>query len=357
MSDAAWMARCLDLARQAEGRTAPNPLVGAVIVRDGEVVGEGWHARAGLDHAEIVALRQAGKKAWGSTLYVNLEPCAHHGRTPPCTDAILASGVRRVVAGMVDPHALVNGAGIRRLEGAGLEVVVGVIERECRALNRPFITAVTLGRPMVVLKAAASLDGRISTVAGESRWVTGEPARLHGHELRNRLDAILVGRVTAESDDPRLDCRLPGGRDPVPVLLDTSLKVPFHAKMFHGSRQAIVYCGKGTPVPSDHPARVIPLGEDAGTLPVRDVLSDLVTRGVHSVLVEGGGRVHRSFLDAGVVDRVLLYLAPKVFAGGPGWVGGDGIPRIGDAHRFTLLDTARLGDDLLLDLGVSCSRD
>lgn len=356
MTDAYWMARCLELARRAQGRTSPNPLVGAVVVAGDQAVGEGWHARAGADHAEVVALREAGDRARGATLYVNLEPCAHFGRTPPCTDAILAAGIRRVVAGMVDPHALVNGAGIRRLSQGGLDVSVGVLEAECRALNRPFLTAITRGRPLVVLKAAATLDGRIATATGQSRWITGEEARREGHVLRDRLDAILVGKGTALADDPRLDCRIPEGRDPVPVVLDSHLRVPPGARMFHGSQRALVYCVDSPPA-GDHPAQLVQVPQGADGRPsVQAVLQDLLRRGIHSVLVEGGGQVHRAFLEAGVVDRIHLYLAPFVLAGGPGWVGGDPILRIEDAGRFRCVHHSLVGEDLLVELEAPCSQ-
>lgn len=349
------MARCLTLARKAEGRTSPNPMVGAVIVRQGEVVGEGWHARAGTPHAEVRALREAGDRARGATLYVNLEPCCHHGRTPPCVDAIAAAGIRRLVAGMRDPHPLVDGRGFACLRAAGVAVEVGVLEAECRKLNQAFLTAVLLERPLVVLKAAASLDGRIATSTGESRWITGEASRRRVHEIRNRLDAVLVGRKTAVADDPRLDSRLPGGRPPLPVLLDSGLAVPPQARMFHGERRAVVYTARPPETAADEgggasPADRVTVPRSGRGLDLGAVLRDLASRGVHSLLVEGGGEVHRSFIDEGVVDRVLLFLAPRVLAGGPGWVGGAGYPYLGRVPRFRLTALEALGQDALLTL-------
>ncbi len=349
MSDLQWMERCIALARQAEGRTSPNPMVGAVIVRDGQVVGEGWHARAGQPHAEVGALLQAGQLARGATLYVNLEPCSHHGRTPPCTEAILRAGLARVVVGMSDPNPKVDGRGIARLRQAGLEVERSVGEQACRELNQAFVTAMERGRPLVVLKAAATLDGRIATVTGESQWITSAAAREHVHGLRDRHDAILVGSGTALADDPQLSCRLEGGRDPVPVLLDARLRVSSTARMFASGAGALVYSTRQPPV--DHPATVIqvPAGAQGG-VDLEAVLSHLARRGVHSLLVEGGGAVHRSFLDAGLVDRVLLYLAPKIFAGGPGWVAGPGIERLADGFDMDLVQVTMLAPDLLLEL-------
>ncbi|MFH1468897.1 MAG: bifunctional diaminohydroxyphosphoribosylaminopyrimidine deaminase/5-amino-6-(5-phosphoribosylamino)uracil reductase RibD [Pseudomonadota bacterium] len=350
MNDADYMHRCLELAARAVGRTAPNPLVGAVIVAGGEIVGEGFHARAGEAHAEVLALRRAGQRARGATLYVNLEPCDHHGRTPPCTEAILTAGIRRVVIGMSDPNPLVLGRGIQRLRAAGLEVEVGVRFDDCRAVNADFVTAMERGRPRVTLKAAATLDGRIATQTGESQWITSPEARAHVHRLRNERDAVLVGAGTALVDDPALTCRLAGGRDPVPVVLDSRLRVPVTARMFAAGARALVYTAVAPP--PEHPATVVRVAAGPGGLDLGEVLADLLRRGLHSVLVEGGGQVHRSFLDAGLVDVVLLYLAPAVLGGGPGWVGGPPIPRLADALAFDLhLGSIKtFGPDLLLTL-------
>lgn len=216
VAEAAWMHRCIALARRAEGRTAPNPMVGALVIVGGEVVAEGWHAAPGRDHAEVDALRKLGGRAEGATMVVNLEPCCHHGRTPPCTDALLAAGIRRVIVGMVDPNPIVGGRGLEILRQAGLEVVVGVEEAACRALNAGYILALEQRRPFVVAKAGVTLDGRIADAAGASRWITGEAARAAAHGLRDRCDAVLVGSGTLLADDPALTTRLPGGRDPGP---------------------------------------------------------------------------------------------------------------------------------------------
>lgn len=352
MNDVLAMQRCLELAGQAAGRTAPNPLVGAVVVQHGEIVGEGWHRRAGLEHAEIQALRAAGSRARGATLVVNLEPCNHHGRTPPCTDAILQAGIARVVAGMQDPHPLVNGAGVERLRDAGVEVVVGVLEGACRALNRAFVSAVTRGRPVVTLKAACTLDGYIALPTGESQWITGEVARAHTQHLRNVNDALLVGRATAQKDDPRLTCRLEGGRDPRPVLLDSNLCVSRTSRMFAGSRRALVYTAVGPDDPGDHPAEVVTVPRRADGLDLEAVCRDLVQRGVHSLLVDGGAHVHRAFLAAGLADVLMLYLAPKALGGGLPWLGGPAVPTLAGAFGFGLVRTEVLGDDILLELAV-----
>ncbi len=349
MNHATWMRRCLALAGSAQGRTAPNPMVGAVVVRDGQSVAEGFHARAGEPHAEVMALQQARENARGATLYVNLEPCSHHGRTPPCTEAILRAGVAHVVIGMCDPNPTVNGRGVRRLRDSGLEVDVGTCETECRELNRAFVSAMERGRPWVVLKAAATLDGRIATEGGESRWITGPEARRHVHGLRDLHDGILVGSGTALADDPRLTCRVEGGRDPIPVLLDGRLRVPSGARMFARGAEALVYSlGRSR---SDHPATIVPSSPaPAGGVLLLPVLEDLVGRGIHSLLVEGGGRVHRAFFDSGLFDSVLLYLAPRLLAGGPGWLAGPGVGSLAESFELRVVGITRLGADLLLEL-------
>jgi diaminohydroxyphosphoribosylaminopyrimidine deaminase/5-amino-6-(5-phosphoribosylamino)uracil reductase len=346
VTDAAFMARALELAARARGRTAPNPMVGAVIVRDGQVLAEGWHHAPGTAHGEVDALSKIGGRAPGATIYVTLEPCCHHGRTPPCTDAILASGAARVVAAMVDPDPRVAGKGIAILQGAGIEVDVGVLETESRRLNRGYILARTAGRPAVTLKSGITLDGRIASAYGESRWITSEEGRLAGHRARDVHDAILAGRRTIAIDDPQLTTRIPGGRDALPVVLDSQLQLSANHRVFHGSRRAVVYACAGE---RDLPADVVKVPPDPGGVDLRAVLADLVERGVHSVLVEGGGLVTRSFLDAGLVDRIDLFVSPKVLAGGPGWVGGEGF-HLADAPTFVVTDVAKIGPDVLLSL-------
>jgi diaminohydroxyphosphoribosylaminopyrimidine deaminase / 5-amino-6-(5-phosphoribosylamino)uracil reductase len=348
LNDVAWMSRCLALARLAEGRTAPNPMVGAVVVHDGVMVGQGWHSRAGAEHAEVMALRAAGERARGSTLYVNLEPCCHFGRTPPCTDAILKAGVQRVVTGLQDPNPLVNGQGIAQLRAAGVQVDVGVLEGECRATNEPFLKSFLHGRPLVLLKAACTLDGHIATVTGESRWISSADARAHAHGLRNVADAVLVGSGTALADDPRLGCRVENGRDPVPVLLDTRLRVPVSARMFQGSCRALVFTSQEPE--ATHPADVVRVREGPSGVDLGVVTRELCVRGVHTLLVEGGAAVHRSFLDAGLVDRIYLYVSPKILGGGRNWVGGLGVGHLADAWSFEICRSQRLGPDLLLVL-------
>jgi diaminohydroxyphosphoribosylaminopyrimidine deaminase/5-amino-6-(5-phosphoribosylamino)uracil reductase len=342
--------------RQAEkglGRTSPNPAVGAVLVKDGRVVGRGHHARAGGPHAEVVALRAAGARARGADLYTTLEPCDHWGKTPPCSVAVLEAGVRRVFFGSSDPNPLVNGRGVARLRDGGVEVTGGVLGAECDALNAPWFTFITRGRPFVTLKAAVSLDGRLATRTGDARWVTGDEARAWGHRLRDRVDAILVGAGTARADDPELTARLPGGggRDPLRVVLDTRLSLPGKLRLLHPR----------SPVPTvvaHASARARPVGPGVELLRCRrgrdgvdlpDLLERLAARGVTHLLVEGGARVHAAFLRAGLVDRVAVLIAPKL-------VGADGVPlaagrgpaRMAEALRLEDVHVERLGDDVLV---------
>jgi diaminohydroxyphosphoribosylaminopyrimidine deaminase/5-amino-6-(5-phosphoribosylamino)uracil reductase len=346
--DARWMGLALDMARRGAGRTAPNPMVGAVIVRDGEVLAEGFTQPPGQAHAEPHALGQIGAKAAGATMYVTLEPCCHWGRTPPCTDAILASGLRRVVVGTVDPFPLVAGKGIARLREAGVEVTVGVREGECRRVNLGFLRGLAGGLPEVTLKAATTLDGRIAADDGASRWITGPAAREDGHRLRDTHDAVLVGIGTVLADNPALTTRLRGGRDAIPVVLDTELRIPADARVLHGAQRAVVLCAEDAK-PRDLRADVLRVPRGPGGLDVRAALRALAARGLHRVLAEGGGRVHRALLDADAVDRVELYVNARVLGGARGVFAGPGYT-LADAPSFRFVAARPLGDDLHVTL-------
>jgi diaminohydroxyphosphoribosylaminopyrimidine deaminase/5-amino-6-(5-phosphoribosylamino)uracil reductase len=352
--DARWMRRCVELARNAEGRTAPNPMVGAVIVHDSDgietLLGEGWHSKAGEPHAESEALANVIGDTTGATLYVSLEPCCHHGRTPPCTDSILQAGISRVVVGMVDPNPIVQGKGIALLRNAGIEVVVGVEENACRELNAGYIKAIFQGRPRVWLKAAATLDGRISDHKGVSQWITGEEARLHGHRMRDRVDAIMIGSGTLHSDDPSLTTRFEGGRDAIPVVIDTNLTISTSAKLLNSSRRALIYCAEDAPQ-RDIEADVVRVNRLGAGLDLTSIMRDLATRDVHNLMVEGGGLLNRSLFEACLVDRLLMFVAPKVLVGGAGFIGGDPLD-LEEGFEFTLLSATRLGVDVLLDYKV-----
>ncbi len=348
MAETRWMLRCLTLASQGRGRTAPNPMVGVVIVRGEQVLAEGWHRAPGLAHAEVDALAQLQTEAAGATMYVNLEPCCHHGRTSPCTDAIIEADIAEVVVGVIDPDSRMQGKGITQLQQAGIQVDVGTAEAECRALNEAYFSVLERGRPWVTIKAAITLDGRIADLDGDSQWITGPQARAAGHVLRNAHDAVLVGAGTLRADDPSLNTRLDGGRDALPVLLDTELRCPADAKVLHAGRRPVIYCAEGT-APREIPADIVAVPRAAAGLALTPVLEDLAKRGVHSVLVEGGGKVIRSLLDHDLVDRIELFLGPTILAGGPGWVGGAPFP-LAAAPGFSVIATETVGVDAHLTL-------
>jgi diaminohydroxyphosphoribosylaminopyrimidine deaminase/5-amino-6-(5-phosphoribosylamino)uracil reductase len=339
-------------ARRGLGRTSPNPAVGALLVKGGRVVGRGHHVRAGAPHAEVMAIRDAGPSARGADLYTTLEPCDHVGRTPPCTLAILAAGVRRVFSGSDDPNPHVNSRGIRRLRRAGIEVEAGVLREACDALNEPWFRFITTGRPHVTLKVAATLDGRIATASGDSRWVTGPEARAHVHRLRDAVDAVLVGAATVRADDPRLTARLPGGRgrDPVRVVLDSRLELPMTRRIFRQRSEAATLVAHVTGTPPSKPPRGVEYLRcrvRRGRVDLLDLLSRLGERGVTTLLVEGGAEVNRSFLEAGLVDQLLLFVAPKIAGGGIPWLGGKGPARMAEALPVHDLRMRRMGRDLL----------
>lgn len=377
------MRMALSLAARARYRCHPNPQVGCVIVRDGQVVGRGYHQRRGAPHAEVHALREAGPAARGATVYVTLEPCNHHGLTPPCSEALIAAGVARVVAAMEDPDQRTAGNGLRRLAAAGIEVTTGICSDEARALNRPWLTWKQQGRPYVLLKAATSLDGKIATAGGESKWMTGEAAREEVHQLRDQVDAILVGIRTVKADNPLLNtrCQQPGPlalgwnlpdevrhapalaeatdlgpwepRHPVRVVLDSMGRTPPDARLL----PAIIYVTQLAPVPRlqalrEAGADLVILPEDKdGLVPLAPMLADLGKRGICSVLVEGGGQVHWSFLGQGLADGVRFYLAPRLVGGqqAPSAISGPGIQRLADTVRLRRPEVRMVGGDLAVE--------
>jgi diaminohydroxyphosphoribosylaminopyrimidine deaminase/5-amino-6-(5-phosphoribosylamino)uracil reductase len=347
------MRRALALAEQGRGRTSPNPVVGAVLVRDGTIVGEGFHERYGGPHAEVMALRAAGEQARGATLYVTLEPCCHVGLTGPCTEAILAAGVRRVVAATIDPNALVSGKGIALLRAAGVEVEVGLLEPEAREQNRFYLRWITTGLPFVGLKWAMSADGRIATRTGDAKYLTGETARALVHRLRAEWDAVLVGVGTVATDDPELTVRLVEGRNPLRVVLDSRLRTPPTARLLKAPGSTLVV--GALPLDAEKAraleaagAEVVGVPAFEGRVDIRSLLRLLGNRRLTSVLVEGGAEVHASFFRAGAVDEVHGFVAPLVIGGreAPGPVGGAGAALLAQAARLALVRQERLGDDI-----------
>jgi diaminohydroxyphosphoribosylaminopyrimidine deaminase / 5-amino-6-(5-phosphoribosylamino)uracil reductase len=359
--DAAPMRRALELAERGRPTTSPNPLVGCVLVRGEGVVGEGWHERPGGPHAEIVALAAAGERARGATAYVTLEPCDHHGRTPPCSDALLAAGVVRIVIATLDPNPLVDGRGAARLRDAGVEVRVGVLAAEAEAQNVAYRTAQRLGRPWVRYKTAMTLDGKIATRTGQSRWITGEASRALVQRWRHESDAVAVGVSTVLLDDPRLTARVPLGRSPRKVVFDSVARTPPQAALFEPDEagetaRVTLLVGPAAPATRldalrQRGADVVVSDDGRGRPDVTTALRHLLTRqGVTSLLLEGGGTLAWSFVEARAIDRVAWFVGPMLLGGkGASPLGGLGVATIGDAIGLDAVAVRHLGPDLLVE--------
>jgi diaminohydroxyphosphoribosylaminopyrimidine deaminase / 5-amino-6-(5-phosphoribosylamino)uracil reductase len=358
------MREALRLAALGRHRTRPNPMVGCVLAKDGRIVGTGYHRQAGGPHAEAFALQEAAEAARGATAYVTLEPCAHHGRTPPCAEALLRAGVNRVVAAMEDPDERVAGRGLQMLREEGVQTEVGLLAAEAEQLNRAWLHWKRSGRPLVTLKAAVTLDGKIACCTGDSRWVTGELARDHVHRSRERSDAILCGVGTVKADNPELTAR-PAGvsdpQDPLRVVVDSLARTPPTARLLHPEVMArggkvLIACTKLAPpgriqALREAGADVVEFEPASGLVPLPGLMAELGRRSVASLLVEGGGQIHWSFLQGRLAHRVMVYIAPKLIGGfqAPGWVGGPGLPKMADAWRLTGTEIIRIGEDLLLE--------
>jgi len=359
-----YMRRALDLARRGEGFTSPNPMVGAVVVKDGRIVGEGYHQAAGLPHAEVNALDDAGEEAHGAVLYVTLEPCNHTGRTPPCTEKIIRSGIRTVVTAMDDPNPRVAGGGHTALAAQDIQVQRGVCEPEARRQNEAFVKYICTGRPFVTLKCAATLDGRIATRTGDARWVTGPASRRQVHRIRHAVDGIMVGINTVRADDPSLTTRLPADvqpdpRDPVRIILDSRLSISENAGILRLDSEAVTLIICADSVPDTARTQIerpgvevvtIPTGSD-GRIDLAALMQYLGDRDITSLLIEGGSRVIAAALNAGIVDKAMFFYAPKILGG------DDGVPicagpsrdSMGDSIRLTDVRTERFEDDLLVE--------
>lgn len=344
------------LALKAAGRTSPNPMVGAVLVRGGKIIATGFHRIAGEDHAEIVALKRVGSKAKGATLYINLEPCSHYGRTPPCSQALIRAGVKEVVAGMMDPNPLVGGRGFRELKRAGIKVRVGLLEEECRTLNEAFIKYVTRRLPFVTLKLAASLDGKIAAVTGDARWISSETSRRMVHKLRNQVDAIVAGVGTVLADDPQLTCRIPNGRNPWRVILDSRLRIPLAASLLRQTdpeRSIIVTSDRSSRqrvrAIESLGAQVWRLRLRRGKIPWTAILRKLAAKDVLSVMIEGGATTAAWALREKAVDKIMLFYGP-IILGGDGRVMIDalGVKRVGQALRVQRTRVRKSGTDTLV---------
>lgn len=354
LDDERFMALAVEQARSAMGTTAPNPSVGAVVVRDGVVLGAGHTQPVGGPHAEVACLQAvaaAGHTPLGATMYVTLEPCRHVGRTAPCTHALIRAGITRVVVGSVDPFPPMQGKGLDELRAAGLIVDLGLRREACDAVVRGFARAVTHGLPEVTLKIATSLDGNIATASGESQWITGPDARTDGHRLRANHDAILVGVGTVLADNPRLTVRGVPGTNPVPVILDSNLRTPADAAVFSGTERVVIICADDAP-DVELPADIVRVQRGQGGVDIHDAMEQIVGRGLHRVLIEGGGQIARSALDARLVDEVVVYQSGRIIPGGRSWVGGEPLESLADAVTLSIRSAGMLGPDVVLRYGA-----
>ncbi len=365
MDDRQFMKMALALARKGTGFTSPNPMVGAVVVKDGKVVGKGYHRKAGAPHAEVEALQDAGPLSRGATLFVTLEPCNHFGRTPPCTRAILDAGIRSVVAAMKDPNPSVAGGGIDFLEENGVKNTVGLLETEARTLNEAYVKYVLTRRPFVTAKCAATLDGRIATRTGDSRWVTGPRARAHVHRMRHAVDAILVGVGTVARDDPRLTTRIPGkkGSHPVRIILDTRLSLPEEAKVLrHGTNSdTFIVIGETYRTAPEVVAKrariekpgvkVIEAPTQNGEIDLSCLMDRLGALGITSLLIEGGSRILGSAFSSGIVDKIAFFFAPKILTGDDGYpiCRGKGPAFMGESLSVHKVRLRRFGEDVMIE--------
>ena len=357
MDDIKFMRRALELAQMAEGDTSPNPMVGAVIVDGGgNIVGEGYHHKAGQPHAEINALAAAGDTAKGTTVYVTLEPCSHYGRTGPCCEALIKAGVKRVVSAVTDPNPLVAGRGLNRLREAGIEVTEHVCEDEAKKLNEKFFFWITHKRPFVSLKYAMTLDGRLAAAGGDSKWITGTDARTYAHYLRKTHDAVLVGKNTVLQDDCELTTRMVEGKNPIRIVLDSNAAIPLNAKILNGEAKTIVAVSEAAPqdkldeLQKLTNAEVLKLPQRNGHLDLQALLEKLAAVEITSILVEGGSEVHGAFIDAGLAERVYAFIAPKIIGGknATGPVGGIGSTDMGKALKLHGVEYKQLGTDFLI---------
>jgi len=352
------MQRAIELAARGLGKTNPNPLVGAVVVKDGRIIGEGFHEKPGGHHAEINAFMNAKEPVEGAAMYVTLEPCAHYGKTPPCADKIIEKGIKQVIIGIKDPNPLVAGKGIKKLIEAGISVNTGILADKCRKQNEVFLKFIIEKKPFVILKAGMSLDGKIATVSGESRWITCEASRAHVHQLRNNYMGIMVGINTVFRDNPLLTCRKRGGRNPIRIIVDSRLRIPINAKVLYGQNES------KTIIATTHLAEPEKIKELKGLgvdIIVTEGINDRVNlerlmellgeRGIDSILLEGGPTLNYSALEAGIVDKVMMYTAPMLIGGrfSKTAVEGEGIRELSEAIRLEEISCRKIDKDIMIE--------
>lgn len=360
-----YMKKALELAEKGRGMVSPNPMVGAVIVKDNRIIGEGYHERCGCNHAEVNAFNNAIEDVEGATMYVTLEPCSHYGRTPPCVERIIGMKIGKVIIGTLDPNPLVSGRGVSKLKEAGVEVEVGVLEGECKMKNEIFMKYIIDKTPFVIMKGAMSLDGKIATKTGESRWITGDKAREQVHKLRSELTGIMVGVNTVIMDDPELTCRIEGGNNPIRIIVDSSLRIPKESKIVKTSNQVRTILAttkkakeKDKIKLKDRGIEILETKSKDGKVDLKELVIKLGSLGVDSILLEGGGELNYSALKSGIVDKVQMYIAPKIVGGSlaKGPVSGEGIELLSDAIMIRSLRTKVFGEDILIEGYVDSSK-
>ena len=351
-----YMKASIKLGKRAECMTSPNPLVGAVVVKNGRMVGKGYHRIAGAPHAEVLAINQAGKHLRGAVLYVTLEPCDHYGRTPPCTDAIIKSGIRKVVAAMKDPNPINNGRGLRRLKKHGIKVITGVLKEEAVEINAPYIKFIKTKMPYVTVKAASSLDGKIATRTGESKWITGEDSRRYVRRLRGKVDAVMIGLNTIMKDDPLLMADRSSKKNPIRIIVDSHLTTPLNARIFSTIKSSPIIIATIKRYPKikryeEKGARVIVTRQKAGRIDLKDLFKKLAEREITHILVEGGGELIGNLVDERLVDRYLFFFAPKIMGGRDAItsVEGKGISKLRNALSLKIVKIRKFRDDILIE--------
>ncbi|MBS3105752.1 bifunctional diaminohydroxyphosphoribosylaminopyrimidine deaminase/5-amino-6-(5-phosphoribosylamino)uracil reductase RibD [Candidatus Woesearchaeota archaeon] len=342
----------IKLAERGKGITSPNPMVGCIVVKRGRIVGKGFHKKAGTEHAEVLALNDAGKKAINSTLYVNMEPCSHWGRTPPCTERIVEAGVREIIIGMKDPNPLVDG--FRELKFRGLKTKIGILEKDAKKLNEVFIKYIKTKRPFVILKVAMSVDGKIATSTGDSKYITSKEARTYVHQLRSDVDAVMIGLNTLLRDNPELTPRLVKGKDPMKIVVDSSLKIPKSCNLMKDPAKLIIATTSKAPKNAvkklqQKGINVIVTKSKNGMVELQDLMKQLGKHEITSVMIEGGSQLNSSAIKEGIVDRVLIFTAPKIIGNGIGAIGSLGIKKINNAINLKNPLTRKIGKDLLIE--------
>lgn len=352
------MKLAIKLAINGVGKVNPNPLVGAVIVKDEEIIGQGYHECCGKEHAEVNAFKSLAKDAEGATLYVTLEPCSHYGKTPPCVDEIIKNKIVKVVIGMVDINPLVSGRSVNKLRDAGIEVIVGILEEECKKINEVFIKYITKKKPFVVLKSAMSLDGKIATSSGESKWITGEGSRIEVHNLRNKLSSIMVGVNTIIKDNPELTCRVSGGRNPIRIVVDSKLRIPMESKVIVEINKSKTIIAT-TEVANNNKilelerlgVKVIVIKSKKGKVDLQELMVELGRLNIDGVLLEGGAELNFSALKENIVDKIQVYISPKIIGGERSKtpVGGNGIEVLSNAFKVENMASRFIGEDILIE--------